>query len=278
MQACGVERFGDYHASKYTSLLSFQDNLQRGNAEAEEPSTLTTAAVSHTGPGLSLAPSNQHTPGADVTDAFPTSHAGDSIASTLLGHDLNLGSMKHRFLELCVNTSSLNIVLGELRLSLPQGAAESTVSTDAELFQLIHKRYFRIRQSRRFAFLYQPVNIQFIRFSVYAGGRVGIYEAPMALPPEREVKDGNYHYYERPLDPLPPIDHRTFLHLFWNYKDHLHSQSSLFLDRLPKKLNTSMLMQGPSDQLNLGWGVHIIEGPNKKLISLCMFAIVAASL
>ena len=74
-----------------------------------------------------------------------------------------------------------------------------------------------------------------------------------------------------------PIDHWTFLHFFWNYKDHLHSQSSLFLDSLPKKLNTGMLMLGPPGQPILGWGLHIFEGPNQKLTSLCMLVVVVAS-
>lgn len=30
-------------------------------------------------------------------------------------------------------------------------------------------------------------------------------------------------------------------------------------------------------QLNLGWGVHIMEGPNKKMISVCLFLILLLS-
>lgn len=182
-----------------------------------------------------------------------------------------------RMFELCVNTGPLKIALGELELDAVGHTVQPIVKTDAELFKLIHDRYFQIRKRRRFGILYTPMDIQFVRFSVFGGGNVGIYEKPMSLPSQMDVKNGAYHYFECPLDPLPPIDHRTFFHYFWNHENHMSSQSRLFLDRLPKKLNTSMFVGGQPDQLNLGWGVHIIEGPNKKAISMCVFGVVVAS-
>jgi hypothetical protein len=165
---------------------------------------------------------------------------------------------------------------GELDLD-PQNNISLPIKTDAQLFKLIHNRYFGIRKARLSTFLYKPVDVHFIRFSVFDGGHVGIYEKPMSLPPESEVKGGNYHYYECLLDPLPPIDHRTFMHYFWHHERHKNSMSDIFLSRLPKKMNTSMRGQERHDQINLGWGVHIIEGPNKKAISLGLFVTVLLS-
>lgn len=39
------------------------------------------------------------------------------------------------------------------------------------------------------------------------------------------------------------------------------------MKRLPKKLGSSIFLQRDPGSLNLGWGVHIIEGPNKPLIA-----------
>jgi hypothetical protein len=182
-----------------------------------------------------------------------------------------------RFLELCVNTSRLTICLAELNLNGSDYDAQKIVRTDAQLFRLIYENYHRFRKLRRLAFLYTPVDIQFVRFSVFDVGHVGIYEGPMSIPPESEVRKRNYHYYKCPLEPLPPIDHRTFFHYFWNHRRHQSSPSSIFISRMPKKLGRSMREQDMPVQLNLGWGVHIIEGPNKKLISLLLFLIVLLS-
>lgn len=104
------------------------------------------------------------------------------------------------------------------------------------------------------------------------GTQIGIYETPLAIPPETEFKQNRYHYHECPLDPLPPIDSRTFFHYFWEHASHPRSSGSpafdtLFYNRLPKKLGTSMLLQPDPGKFHLGWGVHIIEGPNKPLLA-----------
>jgi hypothetical protein len=40
---------------------------------------------------------------------------------------------------------------------------------------------------------------------------------------------------------------------------------------VPKKLATSMQKQRQSSRLSRGWVVHIIEEPNKPMLSLCCF-------
>lgn len=46
-------------------------------------------------------------------------------------------------------------------------------------------------------------------------------------------------------------------------------QDSIFLDRLPKKLNDSVLA-APKSPMQFDWGVQIIEGPNKSALSWAM--------
>jgi len=97
----------------------------------------------------------------------------------------------------------MRIVLGEITLDTANNA-HITIKTDAQLFKSMHDQYCRIRKRRIFTWLYMPVNIQFVRFSFYDGGHVGIYERPMFLSSKGEVEAGNHHYQECPL---------TFYHL-----------------------------------------------------------------
>lgn len=219
-------------------------------------------------------------PSGNIQEAAP-----DSLGPTIRSVDQHRNHEGHficcRYLELCVNTTQHRTCLGEIRLNGVGNDPGICVNDDAHLFGKIHETYFNARRSSRFGFLYKPVDIQFIRFSVFGGGHVGIYEKPMALPPEADVIEGKWQYYECPLTPLPPIDSRTFFHYFWNHERHCSAEtylsSSLFLNRLPKKMGASMLEQGGSNTLNLGYGIHIIEGPNKKLLSLAIFIILVLS-
>ena len=51
---------------------------------------------------------------------------------------------------------------------------------------------------------------------------------------------------------------------------------TIFLERLPKKLDESILA-GSNSSMRFGWGVHIIEGPNKVALSWTTFAGLALS-
>lgn len=75
-----------------------------------------------------------------------------------------------------------------------------------------------------------------------------------------------------------PIDYRTFIHLMNHCKksDAVNAsgitlpEDAIFLERLPKKLNESMFT-GPRSPMQFGWGVHIIEGPDKVILSIATF-------
>jgi hypothetical protein len=104
------------------------------------------------------------------------------------------------------------------------------------------------------------------------GGFVGIYDLPLSIPPVEEVTARRYYYYECPLQPKLPMDTRTFFHYFWDHalrQDHNDNTNfnTLFLNRLPKKLGESLLRQYDPSKMNMGWGVRIIEGPNKPVLA-----------
>ena len=147
----------------------------------------------------------------------------------------------------------------------------------------IHERYYLLRRKGLYRFLCRPSDIHFVRFGVQRGGyQTGIYQKPLSIPPAVEVKENRYHYYECPLDPLPPIDPGTFFHYFWDHASHQEPSGhegfdTLFFNRLPKKLGESVLKQAHPGKLQLGWGVQIIEGPNKPLLAWLAFAILVLS-
>jgi hypothetical protein len=102
------------------------------------------------------------------------------------------------------------------------------------------------------------------------------------IPPEVEVKGGRYHYEECPLEVQPPMDHRTFLHCMVMHQHEDISRAPItvhkdatFLKRLPKKTGCSIFSETMSDLL-FGWGVHILEGPNK--VAICCIAFIGLSL
>jgi len=146
----------------------------------------------------------------------------------------------------------------------------------------IRRRYEDLSRKGLHRLLYRPTDIHFVRFAVQAGGKqIGIYDGPLAIPPASEVKAETWHYYQCPLDPLPPIDRRTFYHFFYSDPgEHPptgnRARDLMYHDRLPKKLNTSMLL-GQNAEDVFGWGLHIIEGPNKPVIAWSATIIVAAS-
>ena len=75
---------------------------------------------------------------------------------------------------------------------------------------------------------------------------------------------------------MSPIAKETFFHYFHNPHDPDPSRT-VFYERMPKKLGSSIFCQSDRSKLQFGWGMHIIEGPNKPLIAWLMTAIVVTS-
>ncbi|KAI1269239.1 hypothetical protein F5Y18DRAFT_179453 [Xylariaceae sp. FL1019] len=121
-----------------------------------------------------------------------------------------------------------------------------------------------------------------VQFGVFHRGAVGVYAKPDAIPPPDEVNKKAYHYFECPLEPLPPMPANVFLHYMrcakhenWSEKHPGAHQENIFLQRLPKKMGASIWQQPTnsmtgSQTISYGWGVQIIEGPNKKIMSLLL--------
>ncbi|KAF1952222.1 hypothetical protein CC80DRAFT_182536 [Byssothecium circinans] len=179
-----------------------------------------------------------------------------------------------KYLELCVNVGKYETKLAEIQV-VSTSSSSSAICTDAHLFRKIYDRYFALRRHTWSRFLYRPVGIKFVHFGVQAGHRVGFF-AGSPLPSEDVIASKRYEYNLQPPVP-PPIDSRTFLHYFWKHSTHSQSTSARYVDRLPKKLGQSLIWELGTDELREGWGIHILEGPNKAVICWALLAVLAAS-
>lgn len=215
-----------------------------------------------------------------------------TVATCKISPSSNL--MVEKYLELCVNTGEYDISLAEVSI-LSSG---SNITNDGELFQEIKRQY---NQHRGFLkthnlHFFRPTEVLFVKvysvakqtfslkLSTYTlqfcleDGDVGILDGPLSLPTEDHVKAKTWEFCPCPLDDPPPIPNQVFLHHLNSKRNH---PRATWLDRLPKKLNSS-IHQG-SSPLHLGWqatgwGIYIVEGPNQRAILWFTVAIVVVSL
>jgi hypothetical protein len=108
------------------------------------------------------------------------------------------------------------------------------------------------------------------QFTVEEHQRADISFDPPNIPPPDEVTARNYEYAPCPLTARPSAS--TFLH-YRECKPCLKSREKKkkLFHRLPKKLSQGILdiyLRAPTNEDILGWGVLIIEGPNKFAITL----------
>ncbi|CAN9426566.1 unnamed protein product [Alternaria alternata] len=296
---CGEEMYGDYSNDDPIALNFFAASLQDPTSSREQRLPISEVIESEdtrlsgqvsasndcsgrAGPAQSqsgVASAGSSMPSTSI-QLRPTGAgvvgSSSSLSQTAAGHSSvttsPLGGGKKTYFELCVNTGIHNVNLGEINLE--------DVSTDAKLFNRIYQEYKRIRGHRIRRIFVRPADIHFVLFSVEERHRVGIYEKPFAIPPEDEVRENRYDYKECPLKVKPPIDHRTFFHYMNKHKEYkdgsanVHSTAK-YLQRLPKKIGQSI--HDTKSELSFGWGVHIIEGPDKTAISIAILLIVVVS-
>ncbi|KAI6890007.1 hypothetical protein KC325_g47 [Hortaea werneckii] len=161
---------------------------------------------------------------------------------------------------------------------LVPGLGDPLIKTDQQLFAKIRSKYNEHKRKGLFAFLYRPCDIHYVKFGYQVAARqLDIYQTPAAIPPRKEVVEKRYHYFESPLKTLPPMPKQTFYQYFYRHEPGCTSLSSLFCERLPKKLGASITAPSGADELAFGWGLHIIEGPNKPVLAILVAIILSVS-
>ena len=78
------------------------------------------------------------------------------------------------------------------------------------------------------------------------------------MPNELEAKIHKYTFIPVPMDPLPPIDPRTFNHYI--HKPHAAEAVEKWVKRFPKLRDASLFYA--QEQLAKGWGIEITEDRN----------------
>ncbi|KAK0648533.1 hypothetical protein B0T16DRAFT_116542 [Cercophora newfieldiana] len=172
-----------------------------------------------------------------------------------------------KFLALCVNTGGRYTRIAEINLS--------EVTSDAQAFQLMKNAYCYYRGLRsRLTVLLKPVSIEFVQFTLWnlRNGYIAVSDRPCCIPPDG-ISD--YEYLPRPLKPLPPMPAHVFLHYLDHGEGDLCLSRCVWLPRLPKRLHSSVAQAGEAAE---GWGIHIIEGPNREVIFWIVMVAVLASL
>jgi hypothetical protein len=175
-----------------------------------------------------------------------------------------------KYLALCVNTGGIYKTLGEIEVS--------AVRSDGHLFNLMKKTYHDLRGFRaKFNFLIKPVEIQFVLVSQNTGasvpadrykfnlwnireGFISICDKPKSIPP---TNTNEYEYTPRPLVPLPPMPSEVFLHYLEHEDKDLCLTKSVWTPRLPLRLHKRII---ECDIPTYGWGIHVIEGPNRSAV------------
>lgn len=98
--------------------------------------------------------------------------------------------------------------------------------------------------------------------------RVGILQKPLSVPPKVEVDQDRWIYDPCPLDQgETPIPENVILHYL---KCNNPTSTLYWMKRVPRKRKTSIL-DNPMAPAALGWGIHIDEGPNYKVIFFINF-------
>ncbi|KAK4952821.1 transcriptional regulator swi6 [Elasticomyces elasticus] len=275
---CGKSLYGDYAVTDEQSARSFEEflssfasagaNMPSGNLAGQGAAAASNSGVAGTGSS-----STRPAPAACQSQAAGPNSAPNTATVTTLGFPDD----RPAFFELCVRQSSHITRLGEICLS--DGAGRRIVRSDADLFSLIRQRYNKLRRKGLYRFLRKPVSIHYVLFSIIRGDtRIGIHEQPMSLPPPIEVQQLRYHYDCGSMKTLPPMAAQTFFHYLWDHVPAPHCDVLQWFYRLPKKLGTSLLQLKAPHEVSEGWGVMIVEGPNKAALAWLVTASLLMSL
>ncbi|KAF1948353.1 hypothetical protein CC80DRAFT_431768 [Byssothecium circinans] len=265
---CGVDLYADFPGSDRAHL----DNLAFSLQSPGQPSV--TQA-----PDIPLGHSD--TPAAGSSDAStqgaankmgtsPRDSTKQSIGTVRSANTLSqVGDSRPRFLALCVNIGGIYKTLAEIDMT--------RITSDAALFLEMKKEYLKKRGRRsRFEFLIKPKTVEFVQFTLWnlRHGYVSVCKRPNCIPPN---DSHDYEYLPKPLIP-PPMPPEVFVHYLEHGEGDLNPNRNDWLSRLPKRLDKRII---DCEQACVGWGMHVIEGPNREgifwIIMITMLAVVLTS-
>ncbi|CZR60637.1 uncharacterized protein PAC_10533 [Phialocephala subalpina] len=251
---CGETIYGDFDNSDPQALNDLAGVLQ---CSASNSSTSSGTEMSSFGSPLATV-SNTELPQPEPDTADSSRNKEPNAAVQRFVTPSSTQTSTFSYLALCVNT-------GEFRKSLTE-IEVSRLTSDQQLFKQMKSSYRQLRGVKaKFSFLIKPVSMRFVHFNLFhlRGGYVGFcdLDKPCSIP-ESDVPE--YKYSPVPLKPLPPMPAEVFMHyLQYGDVENVHRQSH-WLRRIPIRLRTRII---DSPEVPVwGWGIYIIEGPNKPVV------------
>ncbi|KAI9752453.1 MAG: hypothetical protein M4579_005628 [Chaenotheca gracillima] len=167
-------------------------------------------------------------------------------------------SRTKRFLLLCVNGPLDRISLGHVNLT-------NIVESDEVLFHQIKQTYGMLRGGLGKNPFLVVKTMQYLKFQLVLRHKskecVGSFEVD-SIPSKAEMLKFQYDF-EHPRIGKLPIPPHIFMHSFREPGDHL---GDMIFRALPKKLRAELTCENLQQNRPIGWGIHIIEGANWRLI------------
>ncbi|RKL36594.1 hypothetical protein BFJ72_g8143 [Fusarium proliferatum] len=173
---------------------------------------------------------------------------------------------KSKYLALCVQTGPIYTTLEEVDTS--------SFKSDAALLEEMKSVYTRIRGVRsKHNSLFIPIGLEFVKFTLWnqKHGYISICDRPDSVPPKTQLE---YDYDPKPLDFLPPMPAQVFLHYLEHGEEGWNKLRYLWLPKLPVRREKRVI---EGHEASYGWGIHIIEGPNRWAITALLLTTVFGS-
>ncbi|KAL7953700.1 hypothetical protein V8C34DRAFT_296259 [Trichoderma compactum] len=249
---CGVDLYGDFVETKTSDLDDLKSSLGTSVDERSAHSS-SDSEQSQTNPHHMISRSSS----SSRTDSSKISLSTGSTDASSIDVDVILP----KFLALCVNTGGMYKTLAELDMS--------RINSDGEAFSQMKKAYLQYRGVRsRLHFLVKPVTVEFVRFTLWnlRHGYVSVCDRPNSMPPNTCID------YEFIPPPMPP---EVFVHYLEHGDGDLSPNRYTWLPRLPKRRNHKVVDCGEATE---GWGIHVIEGPNRTAVFWIVMATISISI
>ncbi|KAF4992693.1 hypothetical protein FDECE_13641 [Fusarium decemcellulare] len=263
---CGSDLYADFAECEGGELNELEHSLQSSGANATQTTGVRPDCLSASGCMTSGGTPAQH--GRSILTSSggmpgPARATGPSSQAQQPSADTN--SVK--FLALCVNTGGMYKTLTEINTTQPH--------CDACAFLQLKNAYLGLRGQRSLFWLFvKPTTVEFVQFTVWdlRHGYISICSRPDSIPPQDLAE---YEYTPKPLKSRPPMPPEVFIH----YLNHNHNVQRcgkrIWIPRLPKRLSKRVI---DDDEGCLGWGIHVIEGPNREVLGFVMMMIIFGSI
>ncbi|KAF3063117.1 hypothetical protein CFAM422_010241 [Trichoderma lentiforme] len=251
---CGVDLYGDFE-TKTSDLDDLKSSLDT-SADERSTNSSSDSEQSQTNPHhmTSRSSSSSRTTSSRANSTRASLSTGSTDASSV-----DVDVIPSKFLALCVNTGGMYKTLAELDMS--------RINSDGEAFSQMKKAYLQYRGVRsRLHFLVKPVTVEFVRFTLWnlRHGYVSVCDRPNSMP-------SNSIDYEFIPPPMPP---EVFVHYLEHGDGDLSPNRYTWLPRLPKRRNHKVVDCGEATE---GWGIHVIEGPNRAAVFWIVMATISIS-